>query len=68
MINRVIKDHYFDINTLGIETYDGIKVPLQTFKGKYMPSSSGFHIPIYISKIYYIVIKCIYLYLDIFYN
>jgi len=43
IINRIIKDYYFDINTLAIETYDGEKVPLQTMIGKYLYASSVHH-------------------------
>jgi len=42
-VNRIIKDHYFDINTLAIEAYDGEKVPLQTLIGKYAYSHSVSH-------------------------
>ena len=44
IVNRIIKDHYFDVNTLAIETYDGEKIPLQTLNGQYSYSNCVSHI------------------------
>ena len=43
IVNRIIKDHFFDMNTLAIETYDGEKVPLQTIIKTYTYGSSVHH-------------------------
>jgi len=42
-ITRIIKENFFEFQTLGILTKDGDTVPLQTFHGVYLPGSSVSH-------------------------
>jgi len=57
IVNRIIKDYYFDINTLGIKTYDGEVVPLQTLIGKYLYASSVHHMNSRLNNEYFKRIK-----------
>jgi len=47
--SRIIRDNYFDFHTLGIKTYDGELIPLQTMSGQYSSGSCVSHInnPLY---------------------
>jgi len=47
--SRIIKENYFNFHTLGIKTYDGELIPLQTMNGQYSSGSCVSHInnPLY---------------------